>query len=48
VIGAARATGIAKDENALVVIHEGLRLGEIGRPRTVLDAQPVALAHDPP
>ncbi len=48
VVGAAGAAGIAEHQDALVVIHEGLRLGEIGRARTVLDAEPLTLAHDPP
>ena len=48
VIGAARAAGIAEDEDALVVIHEGLRFGEIGRAGTVLHAKSLAFAHDSP
>ena len=37
VIAAAGAARIGEDQDALVVIHEGLRLGEIGHGRTVLD-----------
>ena len=38
-IGAAGAAGIGEDQDALLVIHEGLRLGEIGRTGAVLDAE---------
>ncbi len=47
-VGAAGAAGVGEDENPLLVIHEGLRLGEVGRTGAVLDHQPVMLAHDPP
>ena len=47
-VAAAGAAGIGKHENALLVIHEGLCLGEVGRAGAVLDAEPIALAHDPP
>ena len=40
-IGAAGAAGVAEDQHALVVIHEALGLGEIGRARAVLDGKPV-------
>ena len=47
VIAATCAAGVAEHENALLVVHEGLRLGEVGGAGAVLDAEPVALAHDP-
>ena len=37
VIAAAGAARIGEDQDALVVIHEGLRLGEVGHGRTVFD-----------
>src|SRR5216683_1915386 len=51
VIGAPGAACIGKHQNALLVIHEGLRLGEIGRSGTGLNGEPVdailtSLAHD--
>ena len=46
VIAAPRASGIREDEDALLVIHEGGRLGKIGRSCTVLDCKAFALAHD--
>ena len=36
-VAPAGAARIGEDQDALVVIHEGLRLGEIGECRTVLD-----------
>ena len=47
-IGAPGAAGVGEDQDALLVVHEGLRLGEVGRAGAVLDAEPLALAHDPP
>ena len=52
VIGAPGATGVREDEDALGVVHEGLRLGEIGRTRAVLDSEAIdavrpGLADDP-
>jgi hypothetical protein len=52
VIGPSRATGIRKYEDALGVVHEGLRLGEIGRTRAVFDGEAIdavrsGLADDP-
>ena len=49
----ARYPRIGKDENTLLVVHEGLRLGEIGRPGTGLDGEPIravltSLTHDAP
>ena len=43
VIGAPRAAGVGKDEDALDVIHESLGLSEIGRTRAVLDDEAVNL-----
>src|SRR5712672_1451157 len=53
VIGTSGAAGIGKHENVLLVIHEGLRLGEIGRSGTGLNGEAVgailpSLAHDAP
>ena len=50
VVAAAGAARIGEDEDALVVIHEGLRLGEIGHGRAVFDlkdglAVRIVLAH---
>ena len=42
VIAAPGAAGIGEDEDALVVVHEGGRLGEIRRGGTGLDAEAVA------
>ena len=47
-IGAAGASGVGEHQDPLAVVHERLRFGQVGRPRTVLDAEPVPLAHDPP
>src|SRR5579871_4906987 len=47
VIRAPRSTGVREDENALLVVHKRLRVGEVGRAGAVLDAKPLALAHDP-
>ena len=48
-IGTAGAAGVGEDQNALLVIHEGLRLGEIGRAGAgSRRREPVALAHDAP
>ena len=41
VIAAAGAAGVGEDEDALVVVHEGLRLGEIGRAGAGLDGKAV-------
>ncbi|MCD8567962.1 MAG: hypothetical protein LRY50_06330 [Geovibrio sp.] len=38
-VAAARAAGIGKDEDALFIVHEGLRFGEIGRWRAVLEEE---------
>src|SRR5260370_9102242 len=46
VVASPRAAGIAEDEDALGIIHEGGRLGEIGRGSPVLDQQPIALTND--
>ena len=48
VVAAAGAAGIGEDEDALLVVHEGLRLGEVGRAGAVLDGKTacLALAHD--
>ena len=40
-IAAAGAAGVGEDEDALLVIHERLRLGEIGRTGAVLDDEPI-------
>jgi len=48
VIGAPGSPGFGEDQDPLLVIHEGLRLAEIGRAGTVFDAQPVAFADDAP
>src|SRR3546814_4490062 len=44
------AAGIGEDEDAFLVVHEGLRLAEIGRGGAALDGEAVAarvgLAHD--
>jgi hypothetical protein len=42
VIAAPGAAGVGEDKDALLVVHEGGGLGEIGRRRAVLDAEPVA------
>ncbi len=41
-IAAPGAAGIGEHQDALVVIHEGGGLGEIGRCRAGFDAEPVA------
>ena len=51
-VGAPGATRVREDEDALGVVHEGLRLGEIGRTRAVLDGEAIdavrsGLADDP-
>ena len=46
-IGAPRSAGVREDKNALLVVHKGLRVSEVGRAGAVLDAKPLALAHDP-
>jgi len=48
VVGAAGATGIAEHQDALAVVHERLRFGQVGRARTVFYAEPVALGDNPP
>ena len=48
VIAAPGAAGIGEDQDALVVIHEGGGLGEIGRGRTGLDTEAVAAPDDAP
>ena len=40
-IGTARAAGIGEDQDPLLVIHEGLRLGEIGRAGAGFDRETV-------
>ena len=40
-IAAPGAAGIGEDQDALLVVHEGLRLGEIGRAGAGLDGEPV-------
>ena len=39
VIAAPRAAGVREHQDALLVVHEGLRLGEVGRAGAVLDDQ---------
>jgi hypothetical protein len=46
VVASPRAAGIAEDEDALDIIHEGSGLGEIGRGSAALNHQPIALAND--
>src|SRR3546814_20853698 len=48
-VAAARAAGVAEHEDALLVVHEGLRLGEVGRAGPALDAQTITpvIASDP-
>src|SRR5260221_11645655 len=53
VITAPGTSRVGKDKNTLLVIHEGLRLGEIDRSGTGLDGETVrailtALADNPP
>ena len=53
VIATARAARLREDQDALVVIHEALRLGEIDACRAALDGKAslaivAALANDPP
>src|ERR1700730_11242922 len=40
-IGTAGAAGIGEDQDALFVIHEGLRLGEIGRAGAGFDGETI-------
>ena len=47
-VAAPGAAGIAEPEDPLLVVHEGLCLGEIGGPCTGLDTQALAFADDPP
>ncbi len=47
-VAAASTASVAEDEDALLVVHERLRLGVIGGTGAVLDAEPVAFPHDPP
>jgi len=52
-IGTARAAGIGEDQDPLLVIHEGLCLGEIGRAGAGLDRETIeaarsCFAHDAP
>ncbi|TWG96283.1 hypothetical protein L598_002700000130 [Mesorhizobium sp. J18] len=44
VVAAASTASIGEDQDALLVVHEGLRLGEIGGRRTVLDHEPIDTA----
>ena len=44
VVAASGAAGIGEHEDALLVVHEGLRLGEIGRAGAGLDREPVETA----
>ena len=51
-VGAPGAAGVREHENALGVVHERLRLGEIGRTGAVLDSEAIdavraGLADDP-
>ena len=39
-VGAAGAAGIGEDEDPLLVVHEGLRLGEIGSAGAVFHREP--------
>ena len=49
VVAAPCATGVRKDQDALGIIHEGLRLAEVGGGGTVLDLEPsLARLHDAP
>ena len=41
VVGPAGAAGVREDEDALLVVHEGLRFGEIGGTGAVLDRETV-------
>ena len=45
-VAAPGAAGVREDEDALIVVHEGRGLGEIGRTGAVLDHQPVSRADD--
>ena len=45
-IGPAGAARVGEDEDALLVVHEGLRLGEIGRAGAVFNAEAVRLPDD--
>ena len=45
-IAAPGAARLREHEDALVVVHERLRLGEVSRTGAVLDKEPLALAHD--
>ncbi len=45
-IAAPGAAGVGEDQDALVVVHEGGRLGEIRRGGTGLDAETVAAPDD--
>ena len=51
VVAAPGAAGVGEDEDALLVVHKGGGLGDIGARRTAFDAKPVATlagaAHDP-
>ena len=38
VVATAGAASVAEDQDALLVVHEGLRLGEVGRGGAALDA----------
>ena len=38
-IAAPRPAGVRENKNALLAVHEGVRLGEVGRGRTVLDRE---------
>src|SRR3546814_11288147 len=40
-VAAARAAGVAEHEDALLVVHEGLSLGEVGRAGPALAAQTI-------
>ena len=46
VIAAPGAAGVGEDEDALLVVHEGGGLGEIGRSGAVLNTEAVALRRD--
>src|SRR3546814_1537038 len=40
-VAAAGAAGVAEHKDALLVVHEGLRLGKVGRTGPALDAQTI-------
>src|SRR3546814_20986379 len=40
-IAAPGAASVGEDQNAFLIIHEGLRLGEVGRPGSIFDSEAV-------